>query len=252
MKKTVLITGASAGFGAACARKYGELGYRLVLAARRLENLAALRQELSGTECHLLQLDVRDRAAVAGELSRLPPPFDRVDILVNNAGLALGLEPAHETDLDAWETMIDTNVKGLVYCTRQILPGMVERGCGHIVNIGSVAGSTPYPGGNVYGATKAFVKQFSNNLRADLLGTPIRVTSIEPGMAKTEFSLVRFSGDAARAAEVYKGTQPLTAEDIAATVCWVTGLPPHVNINRLEVMPVCQAWGPFRVHRQAR
>jgi NADP-dependent 3-hydroxy acid dehydrogenase YdfG len=250
MKKTVLITGAGAGFGAACARKYGEQGYRVVLAARRLEKLAVLQQKLSGTECHLVELDVRDRSAVAGKLSSLPPPFDRVDILVNNAGLALGLEPAHETDLDAWETMIDTNIKGLIYCTRQILPGMVERGCGHIVNIGSVAGSNPYPGSNVYGATKAFVKQFSCNLRTDLHGTPIRVTNIEPGMAETEFSLVRFNGDAARASEVYKDAQPLTAEDIAATVCWVTGLPPHVNVNRLEIMPVCQAWAPLRIHRQ--
>jgi NADP-dependent 3-hydroxy acid dehydrogenase YdfG len=250
MKKTVLITGASAGFGEACARKYAGQGNRLVLAARRLEKLEALQQQLSDTECHLVQLDVRDRNGVAEKLLSLPEPFRQVDILINNAGLALGLEPAHEADLDKWENMVDTNIKGLMYCTRQILPGMVKRRRGHIVNIGSVAGSTPYPGGNVYGATKAFVKQFSNNLRADLLDTPIRVTNIEPGLAETEFSVVRFNGDTERAAEVYKGTQPLTAADIADIIHWVTDLPPHVNINRLEVMPVCQAWGPFAIHRQ--
>jgi NADP-dependent 3-hydroxy acid dehydrogenase YdfG len=246
---TVLITGASAGFGAACARKYAGPQTRLILAARRLEKLEALQEELGDTETHLLQLDVRNRDTVAEAFIRLPAPFREVDILVNNAGLALGLEPAQEADLDKWENMVDTNIKGLMFCTRQILPGMVQRRRGHIVNIGSVAGSTPYPGGNVYGATKAFVKQFSNNLRADLLGTPIRVTNIEPGMAETEFSLVRFNGNAERAAEVYKGTQPLTAEDIAEIIYWVTSLPPHININSMEVMPVCQAWAPFAIHR---
>jgi NADP-dependent 3-hydroxy acid dehydrogenase YdfG len=252
MGKTVLITGASAGFGEACARKYAEPQTRLILAARRLERLEALQQELKGTESHLLQLDVRNRTAVAETLSSLPERFQEVDILINNAGLALGLEPAQEADLDKWEKMVDTNIKGLMYCTRQILPGMVQRRRGHIVNIGSVAGSTPYPGGNVYGATKAFVKQFSNNLRADLLGTPIRVTNIEPGLAETEFSVVRFDGDTRRAAEVYKGTRPLSANDIAEIIYWVTSLPPHININSLEVMPVCQAWAPFAIHRQDR
>ncbi len=249
MGKTVLITGASAGFGAACARKYAEPQTRLILAARRLEKLEALQQELSETEIHILQLDVRDRGAVAETLSGLPKHFREVDILINNAGLALGLEPVHEANLDSWEIMVDTNIKGLIYCTRQILPGMVQRGRGHIVNIGSVAGSTPYPGGNVYGATKAFVKQFSNNMRADLLGTPIRVTNIEPGLAETEFSVVRFNGDIERAAEVYEGTQPLSADDIAGIIYWVTSMPPHININSLEVMPVCQAWAPFAIHR---
>jgi NADP-dependent 3-hydroxy acid dehydrogenase YdfG len=223
---------------------------RLILAARRLDKLKALQQELSDTESYLLQLDVRDRNAVDEALKSLPEPFGKVDILINNAGLALGLEPAHETNLDNWENMVDTNIKGLMYCSRKILPGMVKRQRGHIVNIGSVAGSTPYPGGNVYGATKAFVKQFSNNLRSDLIGTPIRVTNIEPGLAETEFSLVRFGWDAERAAEVYKGTQPLTAEDIAEIIYWVTSMPSHVNINSLEVMPVCQAWGPFVISRQ--
>ena len=252
MKKTVLITGASAGFGKACARKYAGPQVRLILAARRLDKLKALQQELADTEAHILQLDVRDRNAVVAAIKSLPETFREVDILVNNAGLALGLEPAQETDLAHWENMVDTNIKGLMYCTREILPGMVKRQRGHIVNIGSVAGSTPYPGGNVYGATKAFVKQFSNNLRSDLLGTPIRVTNIEPGLAETEFSLVRFNWNAERAAEVYKGTQPLTAGDIAEIIYWVTSMPPHININRLEVMPVCQAWGPFVIHRQDR
>jgi NADP-dependent 3-hydroxy acid dehydrogenase YdfG len=250
MKKTILITGASAGFGAACARKYRGSQTRLILAARRLDKLETLQQELSDTESLVLQLDVRDRKGVAETLAGLPEPFQNVDILINNAGLALGLEPAHEADLDNWETMVDTNIKGLMYCTRQILPGMVKRQQGHIVNIGSVAGSTPYPGGNAYGATKAFVKQFSSNLRSDLHGTPIRVTNIEPGLAETEFSIVRFNGDAERAAEVYQGTQPLTADDIAGMVHWVTSLPLHININRLEVMPVCQAWAPFSIYRQ--
>jgi 3-hydroxy acid dehydrogenase/malonic semialdehyde reductase len=249
MKKTVLITGASAGFGEACARKYRGSNNRLILAARRLDRLEALQQEMVDTECHLVQLDVRDRKGVAAAFTGLPEPFREIDILINNAGLALGLEPAQEADLDKWDTMVETNIQGLMYCTRQILPGMVERRQGHIVNIGSVAGSTPYPGGNVYGATKAFVKQFSRNLRADLLGAPIRVTNIEPGMAETEFSVVRFNGDAQRAAEVYQGTRPLTGEDIAEIIYWVTSLPPHININSLEVMPVCQAWGPFAIHR---
>ena len=252
MGKTILITGASAGFGAACARRYAGESNRLILAARRLEKLDDLQKELSGIETHILELDVQNRNSVAEKLAGLPEPFQDVDILINNAGLALGLEPAHEADLDNWENMVDTNIKGLMYCTRQILPGMVKRQQGHIVNIGSVAGSTPYPGGNVYGATKAFVKQFSNNLRADLHGTPIRVTNIEPGLADTEFSLVRFKWNAERAAKVYQGTQPLTAEDIAEMVYWVTSLPSHININRLEVMPVCQAWAPFSIYRQGK
>ena len=252
MGKTILITGASAGFGAACARRYAGESNRLILAARRLEKLDDLQKELSGIETHILELDVRNRNGVAEKLAGLPAPFQNVDILINNAGLALGLEPAYEADLDNWETMVDTNIKGLMYCTRQILPGMVKRQRGHIVNIGSVAGSTPYPGGNVYGATKAFVKQFSNNLRADLHGTPIRITNIEPGLADTEFSLVRFKWNAERAAKVYQGTQPLTAENIAEMVYWVTSLPSHININRLEVMPVCQAWAPFSIYRQEK
>lgn len=251
MNRTVFITGASSGFGAACARRYAEEGTRLVLAARREKRLMELRDELAGkTEVHTVKLDVRDRKAVHAAIEGLPDPFREVDVLVNSAGLALGLEPAQAADLDDWEEMVDTNIKGLIYCIRLILPGMVARDRGHIVNIGSVAGSWPYPGGNAYGATKAFVEQFSRNLRADLLGTQVRVTCIAPGMAETEFSLVRFKGEEEKAAKVYAGVEPLTGDDIAEIVTWVTGLPPHVNINSLEVMPVQQAWGPLAVNRK--
>jgi hypothetical protein len=251
MGKTILITGASSGFGAACARMFAEKGERLILAARRESRLRKLAAELAGkSEIHVVTLDVRDCEAVRTTLESLPPPFREVEVLVNNAGLALGLERAHEARLEDWEEMVDTNIKGLMYCTRFILPGMVERNRGHIVNIGSVAGNWPYPGGNAYGATKAFVEQFSRNLRADLLGTGVRVTCISPGMAETEFSLVRFKGDEEKAARVYAGVKPLTADDIAEIVSWVTSLPSHVNINNVEVMPVQQAWGPLAVHRE--
>jgi 3-hydroxy acid dehydrogenase / malonic semialdehyde reductase len=250
MSKTVFITGASAGFGTACARHFAANGWRLVLAARRGERLADLREELGGAAVHVVTLDVRDREAVLAAVAELPPEFATVDLLINNAGLALGLEPAQRCSLDDWETMIDTNIKGLTFCTRALLPGMVERNCGHIVNIGSTAGSWPYPGGNVYGGTKAFVAQFSRNLRADLLGTKVRVTTIAPGMAESEFSIVRFTGDAEQAANVYKGTEPLTPEDIAELVFFVNALPERININSLEVMPTCQAWGPLAVHRE--
>jgi len=179
----------------------------------------------------------------------LPVEYRDIDILLNNAGLALGLEPAYAADLDEWETMVDTNIKGLLYMTRLILPGMVARKKGHIINIGSIAGSWPYPGGNAYGATKAFVQQFSRNLRADLRGTGIRVTNIEPGLAESEFSVVRFGGDHDKAAKVYEGTQPLTPADIAETVFWTASRPAHVNINSVEVMPVCQTWDNFAISR---
>lgn len=250
MERTVFITGASSGFGAACARHFADQGDRLVLAARREEPLMALCAELSHkTAVHPLPLDVRRRNGVQEAVEELPAAFREVDILVNNAGLALGLEPAHKTSLDDWEAMVDTNIKGVLYCTRFLLPGMVARNRGHIVTIGSTAGAWPYPGGNVYGGTKAFVEQFSRNLRADLLGTRLRVTCLAPGMAETEFSMVRFKGDAEKAAQVYAGTEPLTADDIAAIVTWVTGLPPHVNVNTMEVMSVNQAWGALAVHR---
>jgi NADP-dependent 3-hydroxy acid dehydrogenase YdfG len=251
--QTIFITGASAGFGAACARIFAQPGNRLILTARRIDPLIKLLEELSGVcEVHIIPLDVSDRQAVQGAVDALPEQFREIDVLLNNAGLALGLEPAHQVDLDDWEAMVDTNIKGLMYCTRLILPGMVARNRGHIVNISSTAGAWPYPGGNVYGGTKAFVTQFSRNLRCDLLGTRVRVTCLQPGMADTEFSKVRFKGDADKAAKVYEGTEALTAEDIAETIQWVINRPPHVNINTLELMSIDQAWGPFAIHRENR
>lgn len=250
MKKTVFITGATSGFGKACARRFANEGWCLILAARRNEKLQELQKELGKKEpVHIIMMDVRDRKAVQIATENLSDEFKNVDLLINNAGLALGLEPAHEADLDDWDTMVDTNIKGLMYCTRSLLPHMAARKQGHIINIGSVAGSWPYPGGNTYGATKAFVKQFSNNLRADLSGTQIRVTNIEPGMAESEFSIVRFGGDTDKAARVYEGMKPLTPDDIAEIVFWVASLPSHVNINSLEVMPTSQSWGPFAVQK---
>ena len=245
----VLVTGASAGFGAAIARRFVREGARVIATARRAEKLAELREEL-GAGLLPLTLDVRERGSVERALANLPPEFAQIDVLVNNAGLALGLEPAQEAKLDDWDTMVDTNVKGLMYCTRSVLPGMVARNRGHIVNLGSTAAEFPYPGGNVYGATKAFVYQFSLNLRADLLGTRVRVTDIEPGMCGgTEFSNVRFRGDAGKAAAVYAETQALTPEDIADAIHWVATRPWHVNVNSLQLMPVCQAPGPLAVKR---
>lgn len=245
----VFITGASSGFGAAIARRFAAAGHRLVLAARRFDRLQALAAELP-VPAHLVELDVRDRAAVDAAVAALPPEFAAVDLLVNNAGLALGLAPAHQANLDDWDRMVDTNIKGLMYVTRALLPGMVGRRSGHVVNMGSIAGEWPYPGGNAYGGSKAFVRQFSLNLRADLLGTGLRVTDIEPGLAGgTEFSNVRFHGDDTRAASVYAGVTPLSPEDVAESVFWVSTLPAHVNVNTLSLMPVCQAFGPLAVHR---
>ena len=249
--RTVFITGASSGFGAACARLFAEGGDRLVLAARRIEPLLKIVEEFQGhAEIHAVRLDVSNRRAVQDAVKSLPDGFQEIDLLINNAGLALGLEPAHAASLDDWDTMVDTNIKGVMYCTRFILPGMVERNRGHVVNIGSTAGAWPYPGGNVYGGTKAFVEQFTRNLRADLLGTMVRATCIAPGMAETDFSNVRFKGDTDKAAKVYAGSTPLTALDIANIIRWVTDQPPHVNINTLEVMSIHQTWAPFAVHRE--
>jgi 3-hydroxy acid dehydrogenase / malonic semialdehyde reductase len=244
----VFVTGASSGFGAAVARRFVTAGALVVATARRLDRLEDLAAEL-GPHLLPISLDVRDRDAVAGAIDGLPAEFAEVDVLVNNAGAALGLSPAQDADLDDWEQMIDTNCKGLAYCTRVILPGMVTRRRGHVVNLGSVAGTYPYPGGNAYGGTKAFVHQFSLNLRSDLHGTGVRVTCIEPGMADTEFSLVRFSGDQAKADAVYAGMQPLTADDIAESVHWAVTLPAHVNVNTMELMPVTQSFAPFQVAR---
>ena len=247
---TVLVTGASSGFGAAIARRFAATASNVVICARRGDRIAALAHEL-GDRVLAVELDVRDRAAVDAAIAALPPAFAAIDVLVNNAGLAKGLEPAPRASLDDWDEMVDTNCKGLMYATRAVLPGMVARGRGHVINIGSVAGSYPYPGGNVYGASKAFVHQFSLNLRSDLHGTGVRVTCVEPGLAGgTEFSTVRFSGDQDRAKAVYAGVDALGADDVAEAVHWVATLPPHVNINTLEMMTVAQSFAAFQVHRR--
>jgi 3-hydroxy acid dehydrogenase/malonic semialdehyde reductase len=246
----VFVTGASAGFGSAIARRFAKEGHQIVAVGRRPERLDALAKELGRERVFALTLDVRDREAVNTVLTRLPAEFADISVLVNNAGLALGLEPAQNAQLDAWEEMVDTNVKGLMYVTRALLPGMVARQRGHVINMGSIAATYPYPGGNVYGASKAFVRQFSLNLRADLAGTKVRVTDIEPGLVGgTEFSNVRFRGDSDRAAKMYQGADALTPEDVAEAVCWVASLPPRVNINTVEMMPVTQSFGPLLVHR---
>lgn len=245
----VFVTGASSGFGAAIARRFAAAGARVVATARRADRLKDLASDL-GSQVLPVTLDVRDRAAVAEVVGGLPAEFAEIDVLVNNAGLAIGLESAQEANLDDWDQMIDTNCKGLTYCTRAILPGMVARGRGHVINLGSVAGTYPYPGGNAYGGTKAFVHQFSLDLRSDLHGTGVRVTCIEPGMADTEFSAVRFSGDKAKADAVYAGMQPLTADDIAESVYWTATLPAHVNVNTMEIMATAQSFAPFQVARE--
>lgn len=250
MKATVMITGASSGFGAACARRFAADGHRLVLLARREQRLQELAEALAGqAELHLLAGDVRDGTLIAGLPASLPADFREIDILINNAGLALGQKAAHQASLDDWETMVDTNIKGLMRLTRAILPSMVERDRGHIINVGSSAASWPYPGGNAYGGTKAFVQQFSRGLKADLAGTRLRVSCIEPGMAETEFSLTRFKGDNVAADRVYAGTEPMSAEDVAEAIHWCARMPAHVNINAIELMPVCQAWGGWHVSR---
>lgn len=247
-RRSAIVTGATAGFGLAIARALLEAGWAVVGTGRRADRLEELAR--GSANFHPLAFDVSRRAAVDAAFDSLPPELAQADVLVNNAGLALGLGPAYSADLDDWETMVDTNVKGLLYVTRRVLPGMVRRGRGHVVNIGSVAADNPYPGGNVYGATKAFVWQFTRNLRADLLDTGVRVTDIAPGLAETEFSLVRFAGDRERAARVYAGLEPLTAVDVARATLWAIDQPPHVNINRIELMPTAQAWGALAVDRQ--
>ncbi|WP_455810847.1 bifunctional NADP-dependent 3-hydroxy acid dehydrogenase/3-hydroxypropionate dehydrogenase YdfG [Pseudomonas graminis] len=245
----VFVTGATAGFGQSITRRFIAQGHKVIATGRRQERLDALQQEF-GDSIYTLVLDVRDRAGIDAAVASLPAEWRNIDILVNNAGLALGIEPAQRASLEDWEDMIDTNNKGLVYMTRALLPAMVERNVGHIINIGSIAGSWPYPGGNVYGATKAFVRQFSFNLRTDLHGTALRVTDIEPGLVGgTEFSNVRFKGDDARAGSVYDGTEPLTPEDVTEAVWWVATLPKHVNISALEMMPVGQSQAGLRVHK---
>jgi len=242
--KTVLVTGASAGIGGACARAFAAEGCRLILGARREErirSLAGLLEDEFGTEVLPLALDVRDRRRVESALEGLPGTWKAVDILVNNAGLGRGLDKLHEGNPEEWDEMIDTNVKGLLYVTRALVPGMVERGEGHVINVGSVAGRETYPGGNVYCASKFAVKALTRALKMDLLGTPVRVSTVDPGLVETEFSVVRFRGDAARAKSVYEGLKPLTGEDIADAIVWVATRPPHVNITEIVVMPTAQA-----------
>lgn len=245
----VFITGATAGFGRAMVKKFVESGDLVIATGRREEALSELKK-VFGDQVHTIALDVRDKEGLSRELADLPTEFKDIDVLINNAGLALGMDPAQKATLSDWEAMIDTNIRGLLYTTHALLPGMVERAKGHIVNLGSVAGEFPYPSGNVYGATKAFVHQLSLNLRADLVGTPVRVTCVEPGMCSgTEFSEVRFKGDLDKSAAVYKGVQALSADDIAETVYWICTRPAHVNINVISLMPVQQAFGPFAVDR---
>jgi 3-hydroxy acid dehydrogenase/malonic semialdehyde reductase len=245
----VFITGASAGFGAEMARTFVKHGHQVVISGRRKERLDALAAELGDLALPLV-MDVTCKDSINDAMSVLPQSWRQVDVLINNAGLALGTQPAHEAPLEDWETMIATNCTGLVTMTRTLLPAMVERGSGLIINLGSIAGHYPYPGGNVYGATKAFVDQFTLNLRADLVGTGVRATNLAPGLCGgTEFSNVRFKGDDAAAAKVYEGTQPLSATDIAETAYWVATLPPHININTIELMPICQGFSPFTIKR---
>ncbi|AIA71062.1 bifunctional NADP-dependent 3-hydroxy acid dehydrogenase/3-hydroxypropionate dehydrogenase YdfG [Pectobacterium atrosepticum] len=246
----IFVTGATAGFGESITRKFISAGHKVIATGRRQERLDALKAEL-GDALYPLKLDVRDRQAIEQAVASLPAEWRAIDVLVNNAGLALGLEPAHKASVDDWENMIDTNNKGLVFMTRALLPDMVERNIGHVINIGSTAGNWPYAGGNVYGASKAFVQQFSLGLRADLSGTRIRVTNIEPGLVGgTEFSAVRFKGNDDKVSKTYDNTTPLTAEDVSEAVFWVATLPAHVNINTLEMMPVSQSFAGLSVHRE--
>ncbi|MDG4720106.1 MULTISPECIES: SDR family NAD(P)-dependent oxidoreductase [Thalassospira] len=250
MTKTALITGATAGFGAATARRFVAEGWKVIVTGRRVERLDALVSELGGAGvAHALCFDIQDADAITKAIDSLPPEFSAIDLLVNNAGLALGTSPAQECNLSDWMTMIDTNTKGLVAMTRVVLDKLIERK-GAIVNLASIAANWPYPGGNVYGATKAFVQQFSLGIRCDLAGTGVRVTSIEPGLCESEFTLVRTGGNQEAYDKLYRGADPIQPEDIAETIFWVASLPPHMNVNSLEVMPVSQSWSPFAIHRK--
>lgn len=249
MSKIVLITGATSGFGKETAKMFAKDGYKVIATGRREEKLQELKSELHGSDVYTIALDVMDKDAVFTAIENLPSEYKNIDILVNNAGLALGLEKSPDADINDWEVMIDTNIKGLLYVTKAVLPIMKERKKGYIFNISSIAANWPYEGANVYGSTKAFVKQFSMNLRTDLKGTNIRVSSIEPGFAKTEFSNVRFKGDNQKADAVYEGLKPLLAEDIANLIFTLSSLPLHVNVNSLEVMPTAQSWAGFTLER---
>jgi serine 3-dehydrogenase (NADP+) len=248
MTKTVMITGATAGFGAASVRRFANAGWRVVATGRRADRLQKLIDEFGKEKVFTASFDMRKPDAIEAALAALPESFRNIDLLINNAGLALGTAPAQKASLEQWNQMIETNVTGLVTITHRLLPTLIAQK-GAIINISSVAASYPYPGGNVYGGTKAFVTQFSLGLRSDLHGTGVRVTSIEPGMAETEFTLVRTSGNQAASDNLYKGANPMKPEDLADTLFWVATLPPHMNINRLELMPVSQSFGPFQVDR---
>ena len=246
MKKTVLITGASSGIGEGCARKFASQGARLILNSRSTDKLTALAEELKekyDAECYVMPFDVCNREAAAAALNALPQEWKSIDVLINNAGLAIGVDKEHEGSLDEWDVMIDTNIKALLSMTRLVVPGMVERGRGHIINIGSIAGDAAYPGGSVYCATKAAVKALSDGLRIDLVDTPLRVTNIKPGLVETNFSVVRFRGDKEKADNVYRGIKPLNGDDIAEVVYFAASAPEHMQVAEILVMPTFQATG---------
>ena len=249
MTKTALITGATAGFGSAAVRRFANAGWRVIATGRRVDRLKKLVEEFGTDKVCTLAFDMRKPEAIEAALATLPESFRKIDLLINNAGLALGTAPAQKADLAQWNQMIETNVTGLVTITHKLLATLIAQK-GAIINISSVAASYPYPGGNVYGGTKAFVTQFSLGLRSDLHGTGVRVTSVEPGMAETEFTLVRTSGNQTVSDNVYKGANPMTAENVADALFWIATLPPHMNINRIEMMPVNQSFSPFQVHRE--
>jgi serine 3-dehydrogenase len=248
MTKTAMITGATSGFGACAVHRFVKAGWRVVATGRRADRLGTLVNELGKDKVHAAVFDMRKPAEIEAAIKGLPAAFSEVDLLINNAGLALGTAPAQGASLDQWNQMIETNVTGLATMTHQLLAKLIERK-GAIINISSVAALYPYPGGNVYGGTKAFVSQFSLGLRSDLHGTGVRVTCVEPGMAETEFTLVRTSGNQEASDKLYKGAQPMTGDDVAETLFWIATLPPHMNINRIELMPVNQSFSPFQVHR---
>jgi len=250
MTHTALITGATSGFGAAAVRKFARAGWRVIATGRRADRLKKLQDEFGGDKVWAAAFDVRKPDAIEAALANLPASFRDIALLINNAGLALGTAPAQNASLEQWNQMIETNVTGLVTITHKLLPTLIAHK-GAIINISSVAATYPYPGGNVYGGTKAFVSQFSLGLRSDLHGTGVRVTSVEPGMAETEFTLVRTSGNQDASDKLYKGADPMTAEDVADTLYWIATLPPHMNINRIELMPVKQSFSPFQVARSA-
>jgi len=247
MQKIALITGATAGFGNSSVKEFIDNGWKVIATGRREERLLALKEQF-GEALHTLTFDIQNSTQINEAIDSLPSNFKNIDLLINNAGLALGTAAAQECDLEQWNTMVDTNIRGLMSLTHKVLPTLIEQR-GAVINISSVAASYPYPGGNVYGGTKAFVVQFSLGLRSDLHGTGVRVTCVEPGMSETEFTLVRTKGDQYASDKLYEGANPMTGEDIAKTLYWIATLPPHMNINRVELMPVNQSFSPFQVHR---